>query len=362
MSPPFGPWRGFNLLEKFTVDRNSPFVELDFQRMSEWGFDFVRLPMDYRCWIIGNDLYEINEKVIREIDQTIEFGKIYGIHVNLCFHRAPGYCINPPKEQLNLWRDKEVMEACEYHWRFFAKRYKGMPSTQVSFNLVNEPLGCDLSEDIGTDISTYGQFTKRLLRAIKEIDPERLVIADGLITKDRYEPVPGIDDPLFGQSFHMYEPGWLTHLGAEWAHAWYVYGENEQPDYPGVAPNLDRYLGKLPINSPYRGAYMAYRGVRVDKGWLENWMKNYLDLEKRGTLIHCGELGIYAKKVPRKSQINWYNDVLDILSKHKVGWAIWNLRGSFGVMNTGREEFHSETLPNGDRLDGELLNTIRKYM
>ena len=43
-------WRGFNLLEKFHVAENKPFLETDFQWMSEWGFDFVRLPMDYRCW------------------------------------------------------------------------------------------------------------------------------------------------------------------------------------------------------------------------------------------------------------------------------------------------------------------------
>lgn len=40
-------WRGFNLLEKFNA-RNDRFVEADFQWIQEWGFDFVRLPMDYR--------------------------------------------------------------------------------------------------------------------------------------------------------------------------------------------------------------------------------------------------------------------------------------------------------------------------
>lgn len=359
----FGPWRGFNLLEKFTLKMNSPFVELDFQRMSEWGFDFVRLPMDYRCWILDSDFFKINEKVLRQIDQAVEFGRKYGIHVDMCFHRAPGYCINPPKERLNLWKDEDALEACEHHWSLFAKRYKGVPSTQVSFNLVNEPLGDDLDEGIGTDMETYAMFTKRVLRAIRDIDADRLVLADGLITKGHYDPVPGVDDPLFGQSFHVYEPGWLTHIGAEWAHAWYVYGEKEQPPYPGVAPNLDRYLEELPPNSPDRGAYLAYRNVRVDKAWIENWMRNYLDLkEKKGTLVHCGELGIYAKKVPRGSQLNWFRDVLNILAQHRVGWAVWNFRGSFGVINTGREEFHNETLPNGDRLDGQLLDIVRGHL
>ncbi len=341
---------------------NRPFSELSFQRLKEWGFDFVRLPMDYRQWIIDGDYYSINEKVIREIDQAVEFGRKYGIHVDINFHRAPGYCVHGADfEPLNLWKDKEALEACEYHWMLFAERCKGLPSKEVSFNLVNEPLGSDVNKDRGADMDTYKRFVERMLRAIRDIDPNRLVIADGLITKGHYEPVPGIDDPLFGQSFHMYEPGWLTHLGASWAHAWYVY--EEQPEYPGVAPKLDEYLERLPKDSRDRIAYQRYLNVRVDKTRLENYAKPYFDLKKKcGTFVHCGELGVYNRVVPRQSQFNWYRDVLDTLTKHGVGWAQWDFHGPFGIINTGREEFHSQTLPNGDRLDRELLDLIRDYL
>jgi len=356
----FGPWRGFNLLEKFTVHRNSPFLELDFQRMAEWGFDFVRLPLDYRCWILDADYYRINEKVLKEIDQAVEFGRKYGIHVNINFHRAPGYCINPPLEPLSLWKDEEALEACEYHWRLFAERYKGIPSEQVSFNLVNEPLGADLNPERGISIDNYTEFVKRMLRAIREVDENRLVIADGLMTRHNYRPVLGIKDPLLGQSFHMYEPAWLTHLGASWTKAWFIY--DEQPEYPGAAPNIDKYLNEVPEAAPYKQAYLKYKNVRIDRAWLTEWMKPYLDLKKKGVFVHCGELGIYSKKVPRKSQLNWYRDVLGALTQHGIGWAQWNLRGPFGIINTGRDEFLTETLPNGDLLDKELLVLIQKYL
>lgn len=48
-------WRGFNLLEKFTLAGNRPFREEDFDIIARWGFDFVRLPMDYRCWTDPDD-------------------------------------------------------------------------------------------------------------------------------------------------------------------------------------------------------------------------------------------------------------------------------------------------------------------
>ncbi|MEA3367752.1 MAG: cellulase family glycosylhydrolase, partial [Planctomycetota bacterium] len=97
-------WRGFNLLEKFTLRRGSrPFVETDFAWMRQWGFDLVRLPMDYRCWTDKNDPYKYDEACLKEIDQAVAFGKKHGVHVSLNLHRAPGFCINPPAEQRNLW-------------------------------------------------------------------------------------------------------------------------------------------------------------------------------------------------------------------------------------------------------------------
>ena len=51
-------WRGFNLLKKFNVGRQGPFVQSDFEWMRQWGFDFVRLPMDYRCWTDASDPYK----------------------------------------------------------------------------------------------------------------------------------------------------------------------------------------------------------------------------------------------------------------------------------------------------------------
>src|SRR5687768_16068240 len=89
-------WRGFNLLEKFTAENNAPFRESDFAWMAEWGFDFARLPLSYLCWSGCMDLMDLNGMALSEIDQAVEFGRKHNIHVNLNFHRAPGYCVNPP--------------------------------------------------------------------------------------------------------------------------------------------------------------------------------------------------------------------------------------------------------------------------
>src|SRR4051812_48498718 len=63
-------WRGFNLLEKFiSQDKtNPPFQESDFSLMQEWGFDFARLPLSYRCWAEPENWKVIKESQLKDVD------------------------------------------------------------------------------------------------------------------------------------------------------------------------------------------------------------------------------------------------------------------------------------------------------
>jgi aryl-phospho-beta-D-glucosidase BglC (GH1 family) len=55
-------WRGFNVLDKFDINwHNRPFRVQDFQWIHELGFNFVGLPMDYRCWIVDGDWLRLDQ-------------------------------------------------------------------------------------------------------------------------------------------------------------------------------------------------------------------------------------------------------------------------------------------------------------
>src|SRR5579864_6395502 len=124
-------WRGFNLLEKFDAQHARPFREADFALLADWGFNFVRLPMSYRCWADADDWLNIREKPLKDVDGAVRFGQRHGVHVNLNLHRAPGYCVNPPKEPADLWTDDKALDACAFHWAYFTRRYKGVPNRNV---------------------------------------------------------------------------------------------------------------------------------------------------------------------------------------------------------------------------------------
>jgi|LSQX01.2.fsa_nt_gb aryl-phospho-beta-D-glucosidase BglC (GH1 family) len=200
-------WRGFNLLGMFYDSGQEPsFSEEEFSMISEFGFNFVRLPLDYRFWIKDGNWDEINEERIKPIDRAVEFGKKYGIHVQICFHRAPGYTVARPYEKMNLFKDEEALQACIKHWRFFAERYKGIPNEQLSFNLFNEP------GNVKPEV--YAVVAQRLTDAIRETDPGRYIIADGI--EWGRKQVEELFSLNVGQAARGYEPMSISHYKANW--------------------------------------------------------------------------------------------------------------------------------------------------
>ena len=237
-------WRGFNLLEKFNVSRNQPFCEDDFRMISELGFNFVRLPMDYRCWIVDGDWRKFNEQTLREIDQAVEYGKKYGIHVLLNFHRAPGYTVAKPPEKKSLWTDPEAQEVCALHWGTFARRYKGVPSRNLSFNLLNEP------SHVEPDV--HAAAIARVVAAIRAEDPDRLIICDsmqwGTVPSDELIPLK------VAVATRGYTPGEVTHYMASWV------GRKEwpRPSWPMLdasgwlaGPMKKKEGGPLTVRGPF---------------------------------------------------------------------------------------------------------------
>ena len=136
--------KGFNLLGKFDVSwSNDGYSETEFKLIHELGFNFVRLPIDYRTYTQAGDWNKFIETEVAEIDNAVKWGQENKVHVCINLHRAPGYCVNaatlPINQQLNLWTDTAAQNAFIRHWEFFANRYKGIDPALLSFNLVNEP-------------------------------------------------------------------------------------------------------------------------------------------------------------------------------------------------------------------------------
>lgn len=253
-------WRGFNLLEKFSGP-NRPFREDDFRMIADFGFNFVRLPMDYRMWTQDNDWRKINEKVLEEIDEALRFGEKHGIHVCMNFHRAPGYTVAHPPETKSVWTDLEAQEVCRLHWTTFAKRYKGVSSDRLSFNLFNEPA---IADDL---LERCVAVHRMLIKAIRADDPQRLIICDGYGWGNN--PFFDLVDDEVAQATRGYAPMEVSHYKANWVNSadfptptWPMQHWNGLIFSPGKGDVKEEIRKPLVIKGPFRNR----TGLRIKVG------------------------------------------------------------------------------------------------
>ena len=467
-------WRGFNLLEKFLLGGGKkPFSEQDFRMISEWGFNFVRLPMDYRFWIKDGNWEEFDEATLKEIDQAVEWGGRYGVHVCLNFHRAPGYTVASPAEKTSLWTDAETQRVCAKHWAMFARRYKGVPNERVSFDLMNEPAG--VKEEV------YAQVARILVDAIRKEDPQRLIISDGLQWGTK--PIPSLAPLKIAQATRGYSPMEISHYKASWVSSqnypeptwprligpngvlmgpqkpegshplvidgpfaadtqlrlhvmkvstqaklvveadgkqiwehdfkpgpgegewkkvnfvqqWKTYQNTYDRDYTNTIPagtkqvslrvasgewlevntiaflpatasredvlELAQNYGKKPEPMKYApgatgGPFVGVTGHNREWLWKEN-IAPWKALEAQGVGVMVGEWGAH-NQTPHAVFLRWAEDSLANWKQAGWGWSVWNLRGSFGVLDSGRKDVAYEEYQ-GHKLDRKFLELLQKY-
>ena len=342
-------WKGFNLLDFFSPvppsNGRGSTKEEHFKWMSDWGFDFVRIPMAYPRYIkfdrskdlTANRVRKIDKKAVEKVENLVYLAHKHNLHVSLNLHRAPGFCVNAGfHEPYNLWKDEEALDDFCYHWKFWAKRFKNVSRDKISFDLLNEPcLREDMNDQHSKRSAVPGEDYRKLVKAavetIRGVNPDHLIIADG--NDIGRLVVPEIVDLDVGQSCRGYLPGIISHYKAPW-----VFKDTENlptPKWPGQVG--DQYLSKA---------------------MLEDFYRPWIELVKQGVGVHCGECGCW-NQTPHEVFLAWFGDLLGILSENGIGFALWNFDGSFGLLNSDRADVDYEDWY-GNKLDRKLLNLLQK--
>jgi endoglucanase len=238
------------------------------------------------------------------VDDAIALGRKHGVHINLNFHRIPGYCVNR-------------------RWSFFAKRYRDVPSHRLSFDLFNEP-------PFMADQSRYVEVARALIRAIREASPDRLIVADGADIGQT--PVMDLVDEGIVQSTRGYLPKMVSHYRVP-------ANEFESLEKP-TWPMTDKH------------------GVRWDRAKLrEELIAKWQPLVQRGVPVHVGEWGCFTQ-TPHEVCLAWMTDLLALWKEAGWGWSMWNLRGGFGIVDSNRPDVAYEDF-RGHKLDRAMLDLLR---
>lgn len=337
-------WRGFNLQGLFVSTESKDlhqfynlqyFPEDKFKIIADWGFNYVRLPLSYRCWSSVEDPFTMDEAVLEKLDEAVYYGEKYGLHIDLGFHRAPGYCVNfDEDEKYDLWKDKEAQDAMVYQFTELAKRYKNYGNDKLTFNFVNEPNNRIAPAD-------YTKVFTMVQEAVKAITPDRIFTVDGY----GWGRIPPIDmmevetkDVIY--SCRGYEPMGITHYKA--------FNSSLYPDEP-TWPGAVRCVRVNPRE------YITYDYKKLRENF-EMW-KSVCDIY--GQKFFCGELGC-GHNAPHNVALSWLEDLLSIFKELDIGWAMWNLCGRFGVMNSERADVEYEDYC-GYKLDRKMLDIMMKY-
>jgi len=335
-------WRGFNL--QYLYRTGDALVKPDedhFRWLAGWGFDFARLPLNYRTWlknkapanelIAPEDAFDVDESVLEHVDKAVEFGGRHGVHVCLCFHHAPGYRVGRNvREPFVLWRDAAAVEAFTFHWELFAKRYRGISADKLSFNLFNEaPWPSD-----NFNGAFYLKAVTPAVEAIRRISPDRTIIADGAGAGNLC--VPELIPLGVHQSVHCYIPGVLSHYKVDWMQDRTDWPE---PAWPGSVDNA---------------------GDRWDRDRLALYYSPWRDLIAKGVGVHMGETGC-SHRVPAPIQRAWLGDVLGVCQDLGIGFALWDFVGhsKFGILDSERTDVDYEDW-HGHRLDRKMLELLQR--
>jgi len=331
---PSGRWRGVNLLGMFRCPTtglapdprvDGHFVEWEFKALRDWGFNFARLPLDYRILIANDDWSNFAEKKMKFLDEAVAWGRKYGIHVQICFHRIPGYCILDQSEAFPLGTSPVAQEAACRLWATCARRWKDVPNEELSFNLFNEPTR-------HTSGKNYLPLVLKLIDAIRQVDPKRYIMVDG--NSCASTPLPELYSmPAVGQAFRGYTPHVITHFGADYI--------------AGIPPN--------PPTWPLAPGYGTPHGRRSP----EETVAKYQPAIDAGEYCMVGEFGC-RNKTPHGVVLAWMEHCLKLWKSKNLGWALWNLRGHNGFLDSGRMDVAYEDFK-GHKLDRKMLELLQRY-
>lgn len=213
------------------------------------------------------------------------------------------------------------------------------------------------------DDAAYFRVAKALVAGIRAESPGRLIIADGL-NWGRI-PVPALAELGIAQSTRGYDPMPVSHWQAEW-----VEGSDQwaRPTWPLPATparivsdqqQLARFRQAFKDN-PIVQHFVAdesltqdWNRVRVERQLIRPWK----DLEALGVGVHVGEFGAH-NHTPHEVVLGWLRDLTGCWREAGWGWALWNLRGSFGVLDSQRTDIEYEGF-RGHQLDRAMLELLR---
>lgn len=298
-------------------------VKSDIEQIAGWGFDHVRIPVDYE--VLETEDGAVIERGYERLEKVLDWCKEYGLDVILDLHKAYGYDFNDAgdSDKNNLFSSEELQTRFIDLWIRIVKRFRSYD--HVAFELLNEVVEKDNAD-------AWNQLIKRTVTEIRKITATAPIIYGGIqwnsVKTLKLLDIPQDKNIIF--TFHFYEPLLFTHQKAYWV--------------PTMDPNQTIYYPESMDYYNQKSKALGYQGevVTLAKSqvmgveFITEMIEEAIDVAaKAGVSLYCGEFGV-INQAPVEDTLRWFTDVDTVFRKYNIGYAVW----TYKEMDFGLTEDH----------------------
>jgi endoglucanase len=181
------------------------FDEEDAAYLGREGFTVVRIAVGYKHLEDDARPFELRPDAFRHLDRAIAALAAHGVYSIIDLHALPGsqnqhwHSDNETHRAL-FWAHPHFQDRVVHIWQAIAEHYRGNAAV-AGYNLLNEP--ADETRAV------VGPFYRRLVAAIREVDPDHTVFLDGNTYATEFDLFD--EDPFENAVFtlHDYVPAGL---------------------------------------------------------------------------------------------------------------------------------------------------------
>ncbi|MBQ9232433.1 MAG: cellulase family glycosylhydrolase [Lachnospiraceae bacterium] len=321
----FGGW--FSQCD-YSKDRFDNFItEKDFKKVSEWGLDHVRIPIDYN--LVEDEDGNYLDTGISYIQNAIDLCNKYSLNMILDVHKTLGFSFDNGENEEGFFESEELQEHLYKLWEMLTENF-GKYHDSVAFELLNEVTDkayCD----------KWNEISNTCIKRIRAICPDVYILVGGY-WNNSIESIKDIampyDDKII-YNFHCYEPLIFTHQGAYWIPDM---PSDLRTTYPNTIENYKKDHAKIAKSS--LSIYEFLKTENADVSLFEELFSEAIKIaEERDVALYCGEYGV-INLADTESTLKWYKDINSVFVKYGIGRAAW----SFKEMDFGLDDEHMKPI------------------
>lgn len=185
-------WTGFVLGYGYIGEIGAS--ERDIELLADWGFNSARVMLHYKT-LFSADAQTADFAMLMELDKLVAAAIENDVHLDICFNAIPGRNAELDADynaggDFDLFINPEKQEQALRVYKTIAARYKDIPNYNLTITPLWEPLNRNLSTGLPAPeytVEDVAEFLGVAIDAIREEDPERLVIYEAGAPVDNFE-------------------------------------------------------------------------------------------------------------------------------------------------------------------------------